>query len=434
VKPKFAAEDLAVPKVLIFVPAGWSTAGNTQYASGIDSRRDLAQNRHLLVFEGQQNSKGFGAEPVLRHTIPVPSENAVAIDSFKFPKMLSWSEALDSALVCFDGQVLRVTVAELQGLAVLRKNYIYEKDDGSVICRTIASALFATADRETVHRIKLISRSEADPIPPDEQLPANFIIPNISNAEFDLEIESVDQHDNCPVKYVAKDIVHSDIYFPPLEINHISVSNNGYLTFGSLQFQLGFSSGKLNASKDSVFERATKAFTGLCHPFGPEASSFLEYFSPKTWKSSLTIFQKSNITFAEFLGDKQSTSNLFIPIVTKTCRDFLVVGQYSRMIDSGEVVSDILREAQCFEVYLTVFDERKGLTWMMNTTTAGPIIKFQASVPEIAWAMHPTEPLLAWILPGHRVRLSHINSSRHPLNMAGEWLKPVAIRPLFTNK
>jgi len=82
-----------------------------------------------------------------------------------------------------------------------------------------------------------------------------------------------------------------------------------------------------------------------------------------------------------------STSNLFIPIVTKTCRDFLVVGQYSRMIDSGEVVSDILREAQCFEVYLTVFDERKGLTWMMNTTTAGPIIKFQANVPEIAWAM-----------------------------------------------
>jgi hypothetical protein len=433
-KPKFTSEYLTVPKVVIFVPPGWSFSRQVRNASGMGGYRDVANNSHLLVFEGQPKSKGFGTEPILRHMITIPPNNSSVNDSFKFPKILSWSDTLDSALVCFEGQVLPMTVDKLQGCVTGRKNSVYKKDNRSVLSRIVSSALLVTADRQTMYRLQLLIRSEVEPIPVDEQALAGSMILRPSDIKVDLVIESVDQQDNYPAKYITENIIDSDIYFPPLETNHVSLSNDGHLALGSLQFQIGFSGGKLEVlklvSEDNIFERATKAFVDWSHPFRPEnrpLGAFLEVFSKNTGKSSLGIFQKSNIAFANFLRTNESMSNLFVPIVIKTCQDSLAVGQYSRIIEPGEVISNIPREAQCFEVYLTVFDERKGLTWMMHTTTAGPITQSKAYVPEILWAMHPTEPLLAWSLPGHRVRLSHTNSSRHPLNIAGMRLNCVLL-------
>ena len=75
---------------------------------------------------------------------------------------------------------------------------------------------------------------------------------------------------------------------------------------------------------------------------------------------------------------------------------------------------------------LFIYDEdTDDITWMLHTTTGGDISASRESVPETAWALHPTLPLLAWLLPGHRLRISNIEGHAAPLTIAGKSSNPL---------
>ena len=87
----------------------------------------------------------------------------------------------------------------------------------------------------------------------------------------------------------------------------------------------------------------------------------------------------------------------------------------------GSVSDPHAREANQFEVFLCIFDQKtESFRWVMHTTTAGGIRPSLDAIPEAVWSHHPTLPLLFWTLPGHAFRVSYLHSSCSPINVAGK--------------
>ncbi|KLU91842.1 hypothetical protein MAPG_10791 [Magnaporthiopsis poae ATCC 64411] len=413
VKTRFAAEDASAMRVVVFTPDGWSATPNVRHASSLWGRRIIPGSPHLLVFESQQQgAKGGFDSPALRHIIPLPPN--AGRSSRGFPKILEWSDHLNSALVSFGEGTEKVSVAELESLALRRSESVYEKGCEGAFSRVVRSGVFVACGRQTVYQLQLILRPDTDSSAPD-----GHPLARRPSFAFDLQIDRLGRGDNRPTRHLVENVIEAGGSLSYRAATCVSISTDERLTFGSVELQFGLPGAESGMERIDVdgtlFSRATSAFVRLCRPFHPQTSSLFEYFSAMPPKPGLGIFQRHPAS----LDDGGGNGEAFIPMVTRTCQRHLSVGQYSRVFGCGEEYLGVQREAQFFEVYLTVFDEhRQELSWMVNATTAGRIAEAGASsVPNVAWAMHPTQPLLAWMLPGHRVRLSHIGSSRHPLNI-----------------
>ncbi|OBT49621.1 hypothetical protein VE04_10080, partial [Pseudogymnoascus sp. 24MN13] len=85
------------------------------------------------------------------------------------------------------------------------------------------------------------------------------------------------------------------------------------------------------------------------------------------------------------------------------------------------IVEDSNREAGQFEIVIFVYDEENDkVTWMTHGNTGGDIAGSRNPYPEAAWALHHELPLLVWLLPGHQLRLSNIESHKSPVTIAGK--------------
>jgi len=118
-------------------------------------------------------------------------------------------------------------------------------------------------------------------------------------------------------------------------------------------------------------------------------------------------------------------TNTFIIKGDTSTQEIQHVFQVSRQLRSSSGQFEHREASQC-EICLFIYDEdTDDITWMLHTTTGGDISASRESVPETAWALHPTLPLLAWLLPGHRLRISNIEGHAAPLTIAGKSSNPL---------
>jgi len=182
VKARFSAESSLTMRVLVFAPDGWSVARNIWSAAGLRDRSMQAGHPHLFIFEGQQQHQqqqqksgngAFGAA-TLRHMIPMPPIGVQDVDR-EFPKVLDWSDRLDSALVSLGGKMERLSAAGLEDLALKWNETTEERGCEETISRPEASGVFVTRERQTLYRLQLIRQAETKAL----------------NAIFDVEIDRV---------------------------------------------------------------------------------------------------------------------------------------------------------------------------------------------------------------------------------------------------
>ncbi|KAL3425246.1 hypothetical protein PVAG01_04527 [Phlyctema vagabunda] len=156
----------------------------------------------------------------------------------------------------------------------------------------------------------------------------------------------------------------------------------------------------------------------------------------KHLETASTFLLESGLTSSSIkLGTCERESNENEPLTTKTWQNgnireetFHINGtstvqeEYCLIKCSKHLLQkfdrDLLRETAQFEVYLAIFNRKlDNICWLMRTTTGGDMDSGKAASPAIAWAVHPYLPLLAWLIPGHTLKLSHFRTQDPPLSI-----------------
>jgi hypothetical protein len=171
----------------------------------------------------------------------------------------------------------------------------------------------------------------------------------------------------------------------------------------------------------SIFQRALRAFKRRAHPLNDPNPSLESVASIKgSPNSRYSIFENAEIHFdgTDALSTEDTCS--FLIKGSSTGRENLHVFQFSRRLDTNQT-KDRDREARQWEVNLCVYDaELDNISWLLHTNTGGEIFGSRAKSLETSWALHPQLPLLVWLLPGHRLRISNIESHDSPVTIAGK--------------
>ncbi len=142
---------------------------------------------------------------------------------------------------------------------------------------------------------------------------------------------------------------------------------------------------------------------------------FVEKFS----RIRYAIFEDAEIHFENLASPLENSRGSFRVQGDTFTEDHRHIFQVSRPLVK-KFTKNKDREAWQFETFLFVYDEiNEDITWMVHTTTGGDIAGSRKDRPETAWALHPDLPLLVWLLPGHRLRISNIETYDAPITIAG---------------
>jgi hypothetical protein len=411
----FASKCTDVDKVMVYVPARWEIAENVHFGTRVSDPNALAKRGHLLIFHSNHQASGFAQNPILRHMIPFESLNrpmkvdvqagqpelnpgnvGPMFDNFRSPAVVSSDKTLESAFVYFKGRMSKMTAHELQTMLMSeqRRQSTLKQQRDEEPEETVAAGTFVPTSRDIVYRLQLIREVEGH---------AELAKPR---HRYHLRVERVGINDRRPSSCSILDVLPCDIEHIPLNSLHATISNTGQLRLGDRQFQLSLTDGSLKATaQDSDVSRAVaQAFSKVSRPFQPSRTqSFISSFLVSSSNIHYAIFETTSPSFEDvpsgavaLMKANDPSPMSFAPIVTKFGQEHLYLCQFSRAFDPSEVVDGVRRQARSFEVFLCIYDTRKReLTWMTHSTTGGDIESSEFSVPKVAWALHPTQPLLA---------------------------------------
>lgn len=436
----FASESTGIDKVMVYVPARWEIAENVHFGTRVSDPKALAKRGHLLIFHSNHQASGFAQNPILRHMIPLeplhrpmkvdlqtgqpdlnPGDVGSMFDNFRNPAVVSWDKTLEQAFVYFKGGMLKMTAHELQTMIISeqRRQSTLKQQRDEEPEEIVAAGTFVPASRDIIYRLQLIREVEGH---------AELAKPKHRHH---LRVERVGVNDRRPSSCSILDVLPRDVDHIPLNSLHVTISNTGRLQLGGREFQLSLTDGSLKATaQDSNISRAAvQAFSKVSRPFQPSRTqSFISSFLVSSSNLHYAIFEAISPSFEDvpsgavaLVKENDPSPMSFAPIVTKLSQEHLYLCQFSRAYDPGEVVGGARKQARSFEVFLCIYDTRKReLTWMTHSTTGGDIESSEFSVPKVAWTLHPTQPLLAWSLPGQKPKISDIDSCLQPINIAGE--------------
>ncbi|OBT83697.1 hypothetical protein VE02_07573 [Pseudogymnoascus sp. 03VT05] len=140
-----------------------------------------------------------------------------------------------------------------------------------------------------------------------------------------------------------------------------------------------------------------------------------------------TIFEEALIHFEGSSLPSEASFSSFTMKGDTLAEDYRHVFQISRPIVKTPA-EDSKREARQFEIVLFVYDEANDkVTWMTHGNTGGDNDGSRNPFPEAAWALHHELPLLVWLLPGHQLRLSNVESHKSPITIVGKSYSTVKV-------
>jgi hypothetical protein len=227
------------------------------------------------------------------------------------------------------------------------------------------------------------------------------------------------------VSSTIKHILSPTIQYPPLETQYICVTDENHISLGCLELDIYHAYDGMALSiqdpNDSVFQRALRAFKRRAHPLNdsnpsPESVALIK----RSPNSRYSIFDDAEIHFDGSDALSTEDTGSFLTKGSSTGQENRHVFQFSRRLDTNHT-KDRDREARQWEVHLCVYDaELDNISWLLHTNTGGEISGSRNISLETSWALHPQLPLLVWLLPGHRLRISNIESHNSPVTIAGK--------------
>ena len=251
--------------------------------------------------------------------------------------------------------------------------------------------------------------------------------PEYDSMYYDVLLTYIRAGELCPTYLQGIHKTYPGIYYPPAETQYISATDDGRVAFGSIEIELCDESDESPlAMKDpaqTVFQQALEGFKKLAHPLrAPRIRSMMAALIEPDTTSHFAIFENAEVSFRR-PGDKinlgKGESSPFSVNAAHTCQGTRHIFQFARRLGTIDP-SEIPKEASQFEVFFCAYDENlASINWLMHTLSAGEMSPSHVEFPETAWALHPRLPLLIWLLPGHKLKVSHIESHRSPVIIGG---------------
>lgn len=214
-------------------------------------------------------------------------------------------------------------------------------------------------------------------------------------------------------------------FYPPLEFQYVYASDEEYMCIGYLQLSIchdydGMSI-EVKDPTETIFSKALQCFKRKAHPLECLSSTSKGTLIRKDSKLHYTIFDRSVIVMGKgYEKSDRMGGHAFLARGSKIAQEDLHVFEFSRCLDNNPS-TDFHPEARQFEVFLCIYNElNDDISWLVHSITAGETSRSIGPAPETAWALHPQLPLLVWLLPGHRLRLSNIETKDSPITIAGK--------------
>jgi hypothetical protein len=242
---------------------------------------------------------------------------------------------------------------------------------------------------------------------------------------YEISVTSLMAGETESVSSIIKHILSPTIQYPPLETQYICVTDENHIYLGCLELDIYRAYDGMTLSikdpNDSIFRRALRAFKRRAHPLNdPNPSPESVAWIKRSPNSRHSIFDNTELPFDRTDTLSTEDTGSFMIKGSSTGQENLHVFQFSRRLDTNQT-KDRDREAHQWEVNICVYDaELDNISWLLHTNAGGEISGSRAISLETSWALHPELPLLVWLLPGHRLRISNIESHHSPVTIAGK--------------
>ena len=343
--------------------------------------------------------------------------------------ILSWSRDFETATVYENFEVRTITRAQLSHAvtAASESQFLSSK---SIINRTTSSAgefsvILVSPNRAESFYIQISTDSsdaESPLLPLDA---AQTETTNEPGLFYRISVSCLGEGELLPMSSSVNHVSLSNIAYPPLESQFLSTTEASRLILGCLELDLYHEYEEIEINvrdpNESVFQRALKSFKNQARPLRvPTFGSEILKWNGTSPNNRYAIFDREEISFLGNNTPPGQTKRSFTASGASTLHEYRYIFQFSRYFDqnTGEVNR---QEARQFEIFLCVFDTaQERISWLMHTTTGGEMSQGKGAYPETSWALHPRLPLLVWLLPGHKLNISDIESQESPIAIAGK--------------
>ena len=249
----------------------------------------------------------------------------------------------------------------------------------------------------------------------------------------ELDLVRIQSHDLNIVRLTTTHHSSPTSYYPPRALQYASVTEFNRLVLGNLE--LAFSSpndGNTFVMKDAghtFLQKALRSFKKQAHPLQiaqiPSHENSLVKKDVGSPDSRYAIFQNAEIVLGTLpASDWASEDEMHNPKQSWQATGTLTeqaghcVVQVARPFEK-ETPSEKQRDACQHEIFICIYDERiDRIVWSLHTLTAGGANEGESDASLAAWAIHPKTPLVTTLIPGHKLRISHFQSGRPPINIA----------------
>jgi hypothetical protein len=346
-------------------------------------------------------------------------------------RILSWSPRFDRATIYGDSGVQTMThekmkesisnVIESRTMGINR----HAKDPERELKEL--SVLLASPDGSATYHIRVSfnsSESENQALVQRNRSTGGAISVN-DILGYEISVASLMAGETEAVSSTIKHILSPTIQYPPLETQYICVADENHISLGCLEMDIYRTYDGMALSikdpNDSIFQRASRAFKRRAHPLNdPDPSPESVAWIKRSPNSRHSIFDSTELPFDGTGALSTEDTGSFVINGSSTGQENLHVFQFSRRLDTNQT-KDRDREAHQWEVNICVYDtELDSISWLLHTNTGGEISGSRAIFLETSWALHPQLPLLVWLLPGHQLRISNIESQHSPVTIAGK--------------
>ncbi|KAK0130235.1 hypothetical protein ONS96_000758 [Cadophora gregata f. sp. sojae] len=425
-QPEFGPEALMesdVNRVLLCVPAKWKLSGNVRTNKALNPAES-----HLLLFESKDSQRGFGKNPALKFQLLANTFN-FSSSAASGIKLFSWSPTFHEATIYQHGSISKLDHEQLKTLSRPNTNSNIVSEPPTISAKAHPLQCFCALVRSqtgsaTFHiRISVYAANKNTDNLIDGSTDMTAESEVCQSITYDISISCLlageEQARNFSVTYSPSPMTCQ----PRIESQLTCSSDENSISLGFLELEVSHDDEShsilVNNAGDSLFHRAMERFRLGSHPLKTpitETTAVAVIHNAATPR--YVIFTESQMNFEDMSTVHEDDADCFIFKGDTSLQDSQHVFQVSRKLKSSSEQFEH-REATQFEVCLFVYDEEtEDISWMLHTTTGGDISGSRERLPETAWALHQELPLLAWLLPGHRLRISNIEGYGAPLTIA----------------
>ncbi|KAI9665063.1 MAG: hypothetical protein M1821_006511 [Bathelium mastoideum] len=439
--PRFspeAGERDETNQVLVHVPRAW------KLAPGVRPRTEIvecAASSHvrILIFEPEKFRDGFGVYPTLKFAIPLEDTSRIPMSTAEL-KLLQFTPDLKRVTYQRGGRTVISDVEEIQSLCRIHKTTAAVRIADTVLTDTsptkaiTKNRILLISPRKTrTYQIQVTERSydgfDEFAAKPNTSTPPTAYQGQLS---YQIDLVRIQADQSTPLKFTTTQYFYSGYSEPLRALQRASVTENERLTVENLELAIVPSRNGdvvlMKEAQDTILQKALGSFKQQAQPLkaaqtNPQASSLIRNTSHSS-DLRRTIFEAAEIAY-----ERAVTSNDAEGKTNKVNRPWFASGALTKQADlyfvqlsrpfEKDTSSAEQKEARQHEVFICIYDEQNNhIVWSLYTLSAGGTEESNSKEPMIAWAIHSSLPLLAALIPGHKLRISHIASEQPPINIA----------------